>query len=503
MSSIYPISRFFKQTLFLGFGVSVLISCESVQEQELVASQVEALYSDPVERDWEDIKGDGVIRMITRYSSGSYFLDHGIQAGFEYEMVQNFARIHGLAVEVVIPAPNQSAIELLQLGKGDLIADNYTVNSERAKWVQFSKPYNIVDQVLVVSSELGFVPKQINEIVGIPITIQQNSSYYPVLKRLQEMGWDLVIDEIEEEQSTESILMDVANGYVLATVTDDHILQASQRYMNGLVQGPILTRDDPIAWAVRKNAPELEAQINGYLSRHMWTDEQGNPRRSEFLNVLRKKYFQGSRPIADYFKPLNNQANLGALSPYDSLMQEVGAEYGLDWVMLTAIAAQESKFDPQVVSWAGAVGIMQVIPRFSEHSSDSLLIPEVNIREGARILSEHIEHYAYMDSLESWSFALATYNAGMGHVADARRIAMDRNTNPNNWLDVSQAFLKLMDPTFYEQARYGYARGIETVQYVQNILNRYNTYQAILALSQQVNDEPRGILGFNSLGGNR
>lgn len=503
MSSIYPISRFFKQTLLLGFAVSVFLACESYHQADNQEALVENLYSTPIERDWEDIKRDGVIRMITRYSSGSYFLDHGIQAGFEYEMVQDFARVHNLGVEVVIPAPNQTAIELLQQGKGDLIADNYTITEERTKWVQFSRPYNIVDQVLVVSSELGFVPKQINEIVGIPITIQENSSYYPVLKRLQAMGWDLVIDVVEEEQSTERILMDVANGYVLATVADDNILQASQRYMNGLVQGPVLTRDDPIAWAVRKNAPELEAQINAYLARHMWTDEQGNPKRSEFLNVLRKKYFQGSRPIADYFKPLNNQVNLGALSPYDSLMQQVGAEFGLDWVMLTAIAAQESKFDPQVVSWAGAVGIMQVIPRYSKHSSDSLLIPEVNIREGARILSEHREHYAYMDSLESWSFALATYNAGMGHVADARRIAMDRNTNPNNWLDVSQAFLKLMEPAFYEHARYGYARGIETVQYVQNIMNRYNTYQAILALSQQNSDQPRGILGFNTLGRGR
>ena len=100
-------------------------------------------------------------------------------------------------------------------------------------------------------------------------------------------------------------------------------------------------------------------------------------------------------------------------------MQQVAAEFGMDWVMLTAVAAQESKFDSEVVSWAGAVGIMQVIPKYSEQTADSLLIPEINIREGARILSEHIQHYSYMDSLESWSFALASYNAGAGHIADA------------------------------------------------------------------------------------
>ena len=190
---------------------------------------------------------------------------------------------------------------------------------------------------------------------------------------------------------------------------------------------------------------------------------------------------------------------MGALSPYDSLMQQIGAEFGLDWIMLTALAAQESKFDPTVVSRAGAVGIMQVIPKYSELTADSLLIPEINIREGARILTEHILHYSYMDSLESWSFALATYNAGAGHIADARRIAMDHNRDPNKWADVSPSLLKKMEPKYYEQTRHGYARGIETVQYVQNILNRYNTYKAIIVLSQVSRPEPKGILGFSNV----
>ena len=112
--------------------------------------------------------------------------------------------------------------------------------------------------------------------------------------------------------------------------------------------------------------------------------------------------------------------------------------------MFTALVAQESKFDPTVVSGQGG-GIMQVIPKYSELTADSLLIPEINIREGARILTEHILHYSYMDSLERWSFALATYNAGAGHIADARRIAMDHNRDPNKWADVSPSLLKKMN----------------------------------------------------------
>lgn len=89
-----------------------------------------------------------------------------------------------------------------------------------------------------------------------------------------------------------------------------------------------------------------------------------------------------------------------------------------------------------------------------------------------------------MDSTNQWSFALATYNSGLGHIADARRLAIDQNDNPNDWEAVSEALLKLMQRRYYQNARYGFARGIETVRYVNEIMNRYSTYQSVLAYNQ-------------------
>ena len=499
MSSILTISKCYKQTLFLGLVSLFLFSCSGKVEEEIITNTIPSEFSAPVTRDFEKIKEDGVLRMITRYSSRSYFLDHGIQAGFEYELIQAFAKLHGLSVEVVIPVPGQSPIQLLNNGKGDIIADNLMVSKESSEWVHFSRSYNKVNHVVVVSSDLGYTPYQVNELEGIPITISKNSIHYSVLNRLMDAGWKLEINVTEEERSTESLLMDLARGEVLATVADVQILQASKKHIRGLVVGPVLAQNDEIAWAVRTNAPILENLVNTFLSQHMWVDEDGIPKRSEFLNVLRKKYYWGNHQVAGYINPIRDQKTMVTLSPYDSLMQQVAVEFGLDWVMLTAVAAQESKFDPIVVSRAGAVGIMQVIPKYSELTADSLLIPELNIREGARILSGHIQHYSYMDSLESWSFALATYNAGAGHVADARRITMDHNKDPNKWINVSPSLLKKMKPKYYESTRYGYARGIETVQYVQNILNRYNTYKAIIALSKQSRPEAKSFLGFSNL----
>jgi membrane-bound lytic murein transglycosylase F len=129
---------------------------------------------------------------------------------------------------------------------------------------------------------------------------------------------------------------------------------------------------------------------------------------------------------------------------------------------------------------------MQVMPRFSEVSNEEQLYDvETNIKEGVRIIKEHLDHYSYMDSTNKWSFALATYNAGPGHIADARRLAIDQNKDPNKWKNVEDALLKLMQRKYYKDARYGFARGIETVRYVTEIKNRYNTYKSILTMAER------------------
>ncbi|MEX0994876.1 MAG: lytic transglycosylase F, partial [Balneolaceae bacterium] len=124
--------------------------------------------------------------------------------------------------------------------------------------------------------------------------------------------------------------------------------------------------------------------------------------------------------------------------------------------------------------------------------------PEVNIREGAKIIGEHLDHYAYLDTLDRWAFALATYNVGVGHMADARRIVLDQNKDPNKWENVEGALLKLMQRRFYQDARYGFARGIETVQYVREVMNRYQMYQRVRNLAEQRASAGTGVFGIGT-----
>lgn len=484
-----------------GIGVLLLMGCtgntEKTSESDIT---LPVTIMEPVKKDLSKIKKNGVLRMITSYSSGSYFLYRGIQVGFEYELLKEFTKENELALEVIIPGPDESPYDLLNSGRGDIIAANYTITPERKQVVKFTRPYNIVDQQVVVSDDLGFKPESITDLEGIPISVRRNSSYFVRLQELKEQGFPIEINVIPEDMDTETVLFQVADGTHQATIADDNIYEAASKYMSGLEKGPLIAESDTIAWAIRKNAPDLEHQLNRFLYKHFRFDEDGVPKRSAFLNVLRRKYFESGNQIADYFSPGYQEGQVGTISPYDNMIKEVATEYDLDWVMLTAIAAQESKFNPSSVSWAGAVGIMQVLPRFSEISSDSLYIPEVNIREGAKILSSHLKHYSYMDSTNKWSFALAAYNVGQGHLADARRLAIDHNEDPNEWENVSEALLRLMQRKYYQNARYGFARGIETVRYVNEIMNRYNTYQTVLAYNQaKQSTGSGGILGLQTL----
>lgn len=491
LKSQFAITKVHKLLFITVLLTFVMLSCSKKGDKIPESSEsFPVTVHEPIERDFDDIKESGVLRMITFYSSNTYFLNQGIEVGFEYELLKEFARENDLAVEVIIAGAEENPFDLLNKGVGDVIAANYTITPERKKYANFTRPYNIVDQMIVYSAEETFRPQTLEELSesGIPISVRRNSSYYSKLNELNEQGYNFKIRPISEGMDTEAALVQLAKGNLRATVADDNMYFSSNRYVDGLYPGPTISEADTIAWAVRKNGPELESKMNRYLYKHFrFSEDRDKPRRSTFLNVLRKKYFESSQQMAQYYNPEWQYQSMGVISPYDEMIRSVADSVGVDWLMITAMVAQESSFNPESKSWAGAIGLMQIMPQFVDSTSyENLNDPLTNIREGTRIIKEHLDHYSYLDSTEQqWAFALATYNVGQGHMADARRLAIDQNKNPNNWEHVSNALLKLMQRRYYQRARHGFARGIEPVQYVEEIMNRYRTYQAILALSEQ------------------
>ena len=172
-----------------------------------------------------------------------------------------------------------------------------------------------------------------------------------------------------------------------------------------------------------------------------------------------------------------------AISPYDDLVKKESLKYGLDWRLITSQMYQESRFNPKARSFAGAQGLLQVMPRTGrQFGYTNLTKPENGVAAGLAYLDWLEQRFpARLDLAEKLYFTLAAYNAGHGHVEDARRLAQRLGKDPDKWFGhVEDAMLLLAKPQYARQARYGYVRGSEPVKYVREIKNRYLGYVAAL-----------------------
>ncbi len=175
--------------------------------------------------------------------------------------------------------------------------------------------------------------------------------------------------------------------------------------------------------------------------------------------------------------PARRKMPVGHLSPYDEMVRAESERLGLDWRLIVAIMYEESQFDPRAMNPSGARGLMQVMPGSAAVPADSLFDPLTNVRAGLRIFHRSYLSFAGLDSLDRLQFTVAAYNAGMGRINDARRIAMEIGLDPERWDgSVADAFLHLADPRWQDVVRHGPYPGRGTVVFVEETLERYERY---------------------------
>lgn len=421
--------------------------------------------------DLDVIRKRKVLRVLTRNNAATYFLYRGRQMGFEFELAQAFARSIGCRLQIIVPPKADQLIPWLLEGKGDLIAAGMTVTEPRKRRVAFSRPYNHVSELVVVRNDdrsiLG-----VEDLAGRHVAVRPSSSYYSTLVGLQGFV-DVGILEVPEEMETEQIIGLVADGRYEVTVADSDILDIELTYRETV--RAVFPLDEPRAqaWGVRPEDAGLLEEVNRFLERNY---------RGTFFNVLKDKYFTNRRRVARVVQ--SRPARQGKISPYDDLFRKYGRETEIDWRLLVAQAYQESRFEPAAVSWAGAVGIMQIMPRTADEmglSEDDLTDPETGIRIGSAYLRRLMDQFEPdLRFSERLRFALASYNAGRGHIQDGRRIAQEIGLDPDVWFgNVEQALPLLGRSNYAAQARYGYCRCLQPLEYVRQINDRYAAYTLV------------------------
>ncbi|TKG88638.1 transporter substrate-binding domain-containing protein [Puteibacter caeruleilacunae] len=427
------------------------------------------------------------INVVVDYNSTNYFVYRGRPMGFQYELLRHLAKDLNVELKLTVSNSLIETFDGLYSGRFDLIAKNLTITKERAAIVDFTKSLTQTRQVLVQRKpqdwrelnkeelEKRLVRNQL-DLGKKSVVVQRNTAYYQRLINLSdEIGAPINIIE-DTIYGVERLVALVSKGDIDYTVCDENVAKVNQSYYPNIDIKTPVSFSQKIAWAVRKDEPELLDFLNNWIVKFRETKE---------YTRIYNKYFLSTRANIRMGSDYHSMSG-GKLSPYDDVIKELAEREDLDWKLLASIIYQESRFDPQAESWAGAVGLMQLMPETADQFDvGDLTEPRENISGGIRLLNWLMEQVSEMvpNEDEQLKFVLASYNVGLGHVKDARRLAVKYGKDPNVWDDNVDFFLLNKSASKYYKdpvVKWGYCRGEEPYEYVNKVLDIYNHYTNIL-----------------------
>ena len=440
-----------------------LVSCRSKEEPFII----------PDTCTLESIEQRGVLNVCTYYNTTDYYVYKGVPKGFHYELVKSLADYLGVKLNIEVSSNMEESIQKLNEGKYDLLAMSLSITDARKNKVTFADPLFNTKRVLVQNNQGDSLIRNVQDLQGKEIFIQQGTSTKGFLQQLNDsLQLNLKITELED-MTYEDILLEIEKGKLPNTVIDQNVAQIAAQYMTHIDYSLQLSEDGPITWAVASNAKLLAQEINNWLE---------PIKKSDKFNVLYNRYFKSSFITSlhnsKYYKLKN-----GTISSFDAIIKKEAAIIGWDWRLLAAVIYQESGFDPEATSHQGAIGLMQLMPETSiQLGFEDFVTPKDNIRVGAYYL-KYLENMFSKDSidlLEREKFTLAAYNAGPGHVFDAIKLAKAHGKNPNVWdNNVDYYLLHKSQPEYYRDSvvQHGYCDGRQTFRFVNEIMENYTHYK--------------------------
>ncbi|AZL86872.1 MULTISPECIES: lytic transglycosylase F [Aliivibrio] len=428
----------------------------------------------PYVGDLKVLEKKGTIRVLVSADLGFYYIEKGQPKGIIAEFLHHFElhlRKNNINVNVqVIPIPRDDLFNALESGFGDLAVANLTITPQRLKSVDFSDPVISNSKEWLVGSKSAPAITSFEDLSGKEVWVRPSSSYFESLQRINKQlsAQDIPPISVQflEENLQDYELMEMLNQDILPiTVIDSHKSQLWTKVMKNITiyeDLPIRTNAN-IGWAMRQNSPQLKSAVNKYVR----TIRQGS-----FLgNVIYKKYLDNTK----WLKKALNPETVTQFKSLAVLFEQYADKYEFDWLMISAQAYQESKFNNRLVSHMGAVGIMQVLPQTAKEpyiNIKKFRQLEHNIHAGVKYMSFVHKRYFLKPEITEENqmyFSLAAYNAGPANVRKMRRMAVKHGYNPNVWFNN----VEIMAQKYVSK---------EPVHYVANISRYYVIYKQIYKL---------------------
>ncbi|MBR6490258.1 MAG: transglycosylase SLT domain-containing protein [Muribaculaceae bacterium] len=435
----------------------------------------------------------------TIYSPASFFILKGDTLGYDYERICAFARDNGIAIRFHVASSMKELINLVENNKIHVAAYEIPLTAEYKQHVVHCGEQNITYQVLVQRATRDTLTN-VTQLVGKDVYVIHGSSYEARLKNLDnELGGGIRIHAIDNDSLiSEDLIGMVASGRLPYTVVDSDIAQINKTYNDSISISLKIGFPQRASWATSKDQKWLAQVIDKWTSNNA-TITNAHAIKQRYFE-MNKHHLDSMRAMSDSVSTIIQQAKTqtgeidyskiykrsdGDISGYDRLFKKYAATAGVEWTVLAAIAYVESNFNPNAVSWAGAVGLMQVMPstaRSYGFTEADLRDPEKSVYVASLIISktDRFLQSSISNRAERLRFNLGAYNAGIGHIVDAMKLAQKYKKNPHVWYsNVEEAVLWKTHPEFYNDpvCSYGYCRGTETINYVRQVENAYRVFR--------------------------
>jgi membrane-bound lytic murein transglycosylase F len=417
----------------------------------------------------EIVKSD-TLRIGTMTGATSYFFYRDEFLGYDYELAEQIAEDLGVNLKVTEAKSEKELLKLLEEKKIDIVAYNIFETNELKERYSFVMPQDDSYQVIVqrISADMA---TDVTDLVDKKIYAHKNTILYKRLESLNsEMGDLFKIVPASDTLNSEDLIEMVADGKIDYTVAYYSTASLYRSYLRKLDCDLQIGFNQRNGWLIPKENTKLKDFLDQWVK---------NPDNVEIMGLLHEKYWLRS----PYFAMRKVRIPKGAISPYDHLFKKYAREIDWDWHLLAAVAFHESKFDSTQISWAGAAGIMQLMPRTAAVfglNRRNVFNPAKNIEAGVQyIKSLNMSFRKVENKEERIKFILAAYNSGPAHVLDAMALAEKYGKNPYVWFGSVEYFLqKKSEPKYYNDpvVKYGRFRGKETISYVVKTLATYQKY---------------------------
>lgn len=470
-------------------ALALAVGCDVAERGEAVP--------DPVTRDIHAIREEGTLKVLMTFNSTSYFIYRGEPMGLEYELLQKFAKEKDLVLDVEVIRDASELWPRVNRGEADIAAARLLRRVADEKHVAYTRPIYVTKTAVVQRtgppSEAG-VPTPVDDLLELDQEKGANLEVRPVRSPEQLAGrrvhvpnrspledvlvevsdsvtGDVEIVQVRGTAAAEPLIRRVARGEISLTAAPEAVARLSGEKFENLEVQPTVGPQLNVVWAVRRNAPELRRELDEWIEQNQQTIEQ-----------LYEKYFLDRSGYRERVADEYLTSETGRLSSYDTIIRRHARDLGWDWRLLASQTYQESRFDPNARSWAGAVGLLQLMPGTArEVGVRNSRDPEQNVAGAVRYIRKLEQQWRdeIPDEEQRLRFVLASYNAGRGHVLDAQRLAEKNGDDPQKWDDVAYWMLQKSKRAVYTDpvVRHGYVRGLEPVTYVELILSRFDHYQ--------------------------